>query len=87
MLDGEAAGRGIDLLDLPIDRFLNRVYHFATKGGDPTSIQRFDNRLWMPPPGVVATRGPWSVEAETSAFKAFKAALGMRDPAAPPAEP
>lgn len=78
-VDGEAALRGIDLMELPFDRFLNAVYHFATREGTVESIRRFDIRLWMPPPGVVPTRGPWSPEAETSAFKSLKASLGLNN--------
>jgi hypothetical protein len=83
-LDGQTAMSGIDLLALPLDRFLNSVYHYATDGGDAAALRRFDTQLWMPPPGVEATRGPWSPEAETSTFQAVKAALGMRDPTPPP---
>jgi hypothetical protein len=83
-LDGEAAGRGFDLLQLPFDRFLNTVYRYATKGAGEIELAKYDQWLWMPPPGVVATRGPWSPEAETAAFRSLKAALGIRDPSAPP---
>jgi hypothetical protein len=82
--DGPAALRGVDPLELPFDRFLNAVHHFAIKDGQPDAVRKFETRLWMPPPGVVATRGPWSAEAETQAFKALKAGLGnAKAPAAP----
>jgi hypothetical protein len=68
-----------DPLLLPFDRFLNRIYAHAIRGRDPAAVQRFNTRLWMPPPGVVATRGPWSAEAETDAFRSVRAALGMKD--------
>jgi hypothetical protein len=83
-IDGEAALRGVDPMSLPFDRFLNAVHHFATREGSPDAVRKFEIRLWMPPPGVVATRGPWSAEAETRAFKALKAGLGSpKAPAAP----
>lgn len=74
-LDGNA---DTDLLRLPFDRFLNRIYAHLIRGKDPLAVQRFNTRLWMPPPGVVATRGPWSPEEETQAFQSVRAALGMK---------
>lgn len=81
-LDGDRAD---DILELPFDRFLNTIYRYATKGGNEVALAQYDQWLWMPPPGVVATRGPWSPEAEQSAFRSLKAALGIRDPAKPTA--
>jgi hypothetical protein len=83
-LDGDAALLGLDLLALPFDRFLNAVYRFATKDANPDAVRSFDARLWIPPRGVVPTRGPWSPEAETNAFLGLKNALGMKGTASPP---
>lgn len=82
-LDGKAVWSRIDLLDLPIDRFLNALYHDLSRELDEPARRRLDAMLWIPPPDVVPTAGPWSPQAETQAFKAVKAALGMRDPGAP----
>lgn len=69
------ASRGIDTLALPMDRFLSLIYWWLTDGVSPQEIERFNIRLWMPPKGVVPTQGPWTPEAETSAFKSLKGAL------------
>lgn len=82
-IDGEAAMRGVDPLELPFDRLLNIVYHVATREGTPDDVRKFDIRLWVPPPGVAPTRGPWSAEAEADAFRALKAALGSKVTATP----
>lgn len=82
-IDGEAALRESDLLQLPFDRFLNAIYHWETRDRPPEAVRKFEIMLWVPPPDVAPTVGPWSPEAETSAFKAVRAALGMKD--APPA--
>jgi len=71
--DGWAASRGIDPMDLPVDRFLNLVYHFLTRNGTQEEIDKVDRTLWMPPKGVAVSRGPWSKEAEAKAFDAFAA--------------
>lgn len=70
---------GIDLLELPVPRFLAVVYFWATRHADEVGRRKFDARLYQPPPGVVPTVGPWTAEAEQSAFRALKAGLGMRD--------
>lgn len=82
-IDGKAAWRGIDLLTMPFDRFLNAVYRYATKDGTPDSIRKFDIRLWIPPAGIAPTRGPWTPEAEMQAFRGLKAALGSKVTATP----
>lgn len=82
-LDGETAPNGVDLLDLPIDRFLNTIHAFALRGGTPESRRSFEIQLWVPPPGVVPTVGPWSPDAETAAFRGLKQALGSNGTAAP----
>lgn len=74
-IDGLLASRGEDPLLLPPDRFLNLIYWWATKdAADQKELDKFDRRLWRPPPGVRAPAGsPWSPEAETQAFAAFSA--------------
>lgn len=82
-IDGEAALRGVDPIALPFDRLLNAVYHFAIRDATPDNVRKFDMRLWVPPPGVVPTRGPWSAAAETEAFRGLKNALGSKVTATP----
>lgn len=64
-----------DPLDLPPDRFFNRIYWWATKDAyDQKELDKFERQLWRPPKGVRAPAGsPWSPEAETQAFQAFSA--------------
>lgn len=76
----------LDIMDLRMDRFLNHVYHWLTKDADPAGVAAFDAKLWMPPKGVVALQGPWSVEAETSAFRMFSSQVKAPDVKAPVGE-
>lgn len=71
--DGWCASRNVDPLELPLDRFLNTVYYWATRNGDEDSIKKFDRKLWIPEKGKEIPReSPWSAENETNAFKALK---------------
>lgn len=81
-----------DPLGLPPDRFLNRVYWWATRNAaEQSDIDKFDRQLWRPPAGVAPAPGsPWSPEAETAAFGSLAAAFGVgagraREGAPPPA--
>ena len=75
-IDGFAVSQNMPPLQrLPLSRFCNFVYWWATRNGEDTDRQKFDSRLWRPPPGEVA-RGPWAPEAESSAFAGLKAGLG-----------
>ena len=66
-----------DLGKLPLPRFLNFVHWWATRNiEDQAELDRFEQKLWMPPAGVEVSKGPWSAAAETAAFGAAKAALG-----------
>lgn len=60
---------------LPYDRFLNFIWWWATREGDPPSIAKFKARLWQPPKGVVPEKGPWSPQAETAGLMALQAQL------------
>lgn len=73
VIEGERAFShpGVGLLDMPLAELLNLVYYWATRHGDEAAIRKFDARLYRPPPGVVPTEGPWTVEAETAAFRGF----------------
>lgn len=70
-------------MSLTLDRFSNLVWYWATRNAEPQDIEKFRIQLWRPPKGVVPTRGPWSAEAETNAFRTLKAALtGAKSPPA-----
>jgi hypothetical protein len=80
-LDGLTAAAGLkDLRTLPLDRFCNLVYWYATRNADHTGIEKFRARLWQPPKALrgqpIPKQSPWSAENEASAFAALKAGLG-----------
>lgn len=65
---------------LPLDRFCNLVYFWATEDAEPKEKNKFDARLNMPDArarkrGTAATTGPWTPEAETAALGNLVAAL------------
>lgn len=65
-----------DLHDLPMERFCNFIWYYLTRNaGKQSDIDKLKTRLWRPPPGQVAKKGPWTAEAETAAFQSLKAAL------------
>lgn len=75
-ITGQAISQGVDLRTLDLDMFCSYVWWWSTQGAEKESdIAKFESQLWRPPPGKVA-QGPWSAEAETSAFAALKAGLG-----------
>lgn len=77
-IDGWAVGRNLPpVQDLSVDRFCNFVWWWATRNvTEQAEKDKFEARLWRPPVGVVPDRGPWSAEAESGAFSAFKAQIG-----------
>jgi hypothetical protein len=68
---------------LPMDRFLNLVYYYATEDAEPTEKDKFDIRLNLPDERArrkAATEGlpkssPWSKENEEAALSGFVASL------------
>lgn len=78
--------RDIDPWELPAHRMLSFIYHWATEGAEESQLQKFDRRLWMPPPGVEATEGPWSREAEMSAFRGLASQLHVKTTGEPDEE-
>lgn len=79
-VDGHAVAHGVpDLLDMPLDRFLNFVWHLLTRESSAPDIERLRGRLWRPPVGeaVTDTRSPWSPQNEQKGFASLKAGLGM----------
>lgn len=77
-LDGWAVSKNLPHLPtLPLSRFANLVWFWVmSHSEDEKAANKFKTQLWRPPPGVVPEKGPWSAEAETSAFKSLKQALG-----------
>lgn len=80
-VDGYAAGHNMGALEeLPIDRFCNFMWWWATRNmEDEQDVEKLRGDLWQPPPNYdkPITKGPWSPEEETSAFAALKTALGQ----------
>lgn len=77
--DGWATSRlgGGDPLDLPLDRFINLIWYYLTKGATPESVEKFKARLWIPPKGAEIPReSPWSAENEMAAFNTLMAQVG-----------
>lgn len=59
---------------MPLSDFVDLVWYLCTRNGQQKEIDRFRERVWMPPKGVVPDpRSPWSAENETRAFQAVKA--------------
>lgn len=78
--DGWCAARSIDPLMLPLDRFVNLIYHWATDGADPDEVEKWRVKLWIPPKGHTAPlppESPWSPESEMSALAEFRAETGL----------
>ena len=76
-LDGYAVSHGMPTLtELPFDRFCNYVWWWSVKGADEKQREKFESRLYMPPKGVAVEQGPWSVDAETSAFSSLRQSRG-----------
>lgn len=76
--DGFSVSRNVDPTRLPLDRFCSYVWWWVTsRMHEKKDLDKFEQRLYRPPPGEVATAGPWTPEAETQAFAALKAAVGQ----------
>jgi len=70
---------------MPMDRFLNLTYQFATENADETEREKFDIKLQMPVVrgGAVqqarttdfADESPWSKQNEESALSGLVGAL------------
>jgi hypothetical protein len=83
--DGWLASKNIDPMLIGLDRLLNTIYYWATRGATEEADRRkFDASLWMPPKGVEATSGPWSPAAEQQSLLNLASALNIRT--APPPE-
>lgn len=75
-IDGFSVAHNMGRLsEMPLDRFTNFIWWWATKEADSKDREKFERRLYMPPKGVAPTTGPWSAEAETAAFGALRQGL------------
>ena len=81
-IDGEMAGRGVDLMEIPFDRFLNAIYAFVVRSfQDEKDRTKFEVRLNLPMPGkkksaLQETSSPWAPAQETAALGSLAAAVG-----------
>jgi hypothetical protein len=82
VFDGWAGTKGVDPMQMPVDRFLNLVYFYATENAEEQDKIKFDMRLNMPDAkarqtGRAATEGSmWSKEKEEAALADFVGMLG-----------
>lgn len=66
-----------DVRDLPLGRFCNFIWWVMARNLEtPAEVAKLRATLWRPPPGMEPTRGPWTPEAEMSAFNSLRAGLG-----------
>lgn len=79
LFDGWSVSRGIDPLDLPLDRYCSFVYYWVMSNMDEEEAEKFESKLWMPPKGEAAPeQGPWSPESETAAFGELQSQIGTK---------
>lgn len=74
-MNGYAIGQRIKLRKLYLEDFLDFMWWWVVREASQEERDKFERWLWMPPKGVVAKAGPWSVESETSAFQSLKSQL------------
>lgn len=79
-LDGPAARQGVDLLELPFDRFCSAVYSWRVENAEKKDREEFDRWLSAPPPAILLASDEdpedWQLEEEASSFLAVAGALG-----------
>ena len=60
-----------------MDRYFAFIWWFLTKDGETADVEKFKQKLWMPPAYMkgkpIPAASPWSAENETRAFAALKA--------------
>lgn len=72
VIDGEAAFRGVNLLDLPLHRFLNAIYYWAIQRVE--DAEQFHSVLYEPVAGEAVKVTAQDVKAELDDFAAFMGA-------------
>jgi hypothetical protein len=76
-IDGEAALKGVDLRDLPVDRFLNAVYAWCcSRIHSEEDREEFDTRLVAAPPGSSSII---AAQQEMESFSQFAAMFGVTE--------
>lgn len=79
-IDGEAASRGVDYLDLPVDRFCNAIYWWVIQRvKDPEHFEAELNAPLGTPAYQVVSEA--ELEADGRAFMAFATSMGVKPPA------
>lgn len=73
-MDAAAAERGIDLLELPLDRFCNWVYHFVASRLSERNRRAWDMELSRPAAGELPPE--WTEEGQAAAFMAASRETG-----------
>ena len=79
-IDGEAASRGVDLFELPPDRFLNAIYWWAVQRvKEPEDFKRrLEQHFPLPMEWAVgAPVTEQDLNADGESFVAFAAAFGV----------
>lgn len=80
-IDGESAGRGVELITLPFDRFLNAIQWWAMQR--VKDLERFLADLERPAGGGVVVTDR-ELEQDAASFMAFASAFGVKPPKANP---
>lgn len=81
IFDGWAVAHHLDPLSLPLDRYLNLVYHWVLrKVEDQKEIDKFRRWLYLPIPGMedACTQpedSPWSAQAQDDSLADFANAV------------
>ena len=70
-IDGQASLNGVDLMSLPIYRFINAIYAWSLERVEDR--QKFDDAIFAPIAGRVTDA---DVEREREAFAAFASGFG-----------
>lgn len=88
-IDGEAASRGADFLQLPFDRFLNVIFWWSVQRVKDVEHFQYDLEKPFPLPmeafvaaGSLVTEA--ELDADAASFMAFAGAFGVAPPAARP---
>jgi hypothetical protein len=76
MLDGGTARRGVDLLALPLDRFLAAVYAWRIENATKEDREEFLRWLEAPPLTAYDAEDPDALEHEAESFLAVAGQLG-----------
>lgn len=68
LIDGQAAMRGVNLLDLPVGRFLRAVCAWVEARIGPEAYAKWEMKTFMPAVGETVAVGPWSQSEQAAVF-------------------